>query len=103
MNQKAENLLQLSLIATPAEREKSPILMSGYSPSENEWELIVKYHGNLQQYNSEYVKISTLIAGYAIVVINENYLDSFLALEEVEYVEKPKSLYFSWLPVCSYF
>ena len=95
MNQKAENLLQASLLATPDELEKSSILMDGFSQSEKEWELIVKYHGNLGQYNSELVRIRTLIAGYAIVVIKEAYIDSFLALDEVEYVEKPKSLIFA--------
>lgn len=95
MNQKAENLLQISLLATPEELEKSSILMDGFLKEQREWELIVKYHGNIEQYQSEFVRIRTLIAGYCIVVIREAYIDSFLALDEVEYVEKPKSLIFA--------
>lgn len=95
MNQKAENLLQASLDATPSELEKSSILMNGFSPSQKEWELIIKYHGNLEQYRSEFVKIHVLLSGYAIVIIQEAYIQSFLALDEVEYAEKPKALYFA--------
>lgn len=44
-NQKLENLLNLALSATEAEREKSYILNVGYSREEKTWELIVKYIG----------------------------------------------------------
>lgn len=38
-----------------------------------------------------------LIAGYAIVTIPEGLIETFSQLDEVEYVEKPKRLYFSTL------
>ena len=46
-NQKLENLLNLALDATAAEREQSPELNIGYNQSENTWDLIIKYTGNL--------------------------------------------------------
>ena len=48
-SQKNENLLNLSLEATEEEREKSPVLMTGFDPQEDRWELIVKYGGELSR------------------------------------------------------
>ena len=48
-DQKLENLLNLALGATEEEREKSLNLDVGYHPIDREWELIIKYSGNLDQ------------------------------------------------------
>lgn len=93
-NQKLENLLNLSLQATPEEREQSQNLESGYQEATRTWELIVKYHGNLQQAASEAIQIEELLAGYAIVQIPEQLINAFSILEQVEYIEKPKRLFF---------
>ena len=49
MSQKAENILNLALDATAAEREKSLNLDVGYDPIEREWDLIIKYSGSLER------------------------------------------------------
>ena len=46
-SQKADNQLNLALDATEEERRKSLELDVGYDPIEREWELIIKYSGNL--------------------------------------------------------
>ena len=46
-DQKLENMLNLALDATEAEREKSLQLNVGYDSLESQWEVIVKYSGNL--------------------------------------------------------
>lgn len=94
-SQKIENVLNLSLDATPNEREESNVLGIGYDRSENTWEVIIKYNGDILRYQSEDIRIEPLIAGYAIVTIKEVLLEAFTALSEVEYVEKPKRLYFA--------
>lgn len=48
-SQKFENLLNLALDSSMEEREKSLELNIGYEREDNTWELIIKYHGNLQQ------------------------------------------------------
>lgn len=96
-NQKLEDLLNLSLDATLAEREKSRQLEVGFLPLENRWELIVKHNGSLDAVANELIQVEELIAGYAIVTLPEALIDSFSELPEVEYVEKPKRLYFSVL------
>ena len=93
-NQKLENVLSLSLSVPESEREKSAFLSTGYEEKTKEWELIVKYHGNISRYASEKVRIEELIAGYAIITLPETMIEAFSELEEVEYIEKPKRLYF---------
>lgn len=91
-NQKLEDQLSLAL-DTPAQmREKSDNLDTGYAPSENTWELIVKYNGNLGRLTGG-IRVEPLIAGYAIVTIPENLIGAFSRMEEIEFIEKPKKLY----------
>lgn len=91
-NQKLEDQLSLAL-DTPAQmREKSDNLDTGYAPSENTWELIVKYNGNLDRLTGG-IWVEPLIAGYAIVTIPENLIGAFSRMEEIEFIEKPKKLY----------
>ena len=93
-NAKLENLLNLALSATSDEREKSQLLGTGYIPSAKSWELIVKYHGNLERLNSGVIRIEPLINSYCIATVREDFIDAFASLDEVEYIEKPKRLYF---------
>lgn len=94
MNQKVENILNLSLDATEEEREKSQQLEVGYNLEEREWDLIIKYSGNLDKVRELAVGVSVLLNGYAIVKISESLINELAMLPEVEYVEKPKRLYF---------
>ena len=94
-NAKLENLLNLALSATTEELEKSQTLMTGYTPATRTWELIVKYHGALEKLESEVIHIEPLINGYAIATVREDFIDAFADLDEVEYVEKPKRLFFN--------
>lgn len=94
-SQKLENLLNLSLNATREEREKSLDLDVGYDEDNNLWELIVKYSGDLSGLDSSIIRVERLIGGYAIVTIPQNLISTFAELEEIEFVEMPKRLYFS--------
>ena len=78
--------------STKEEREQSKILSVGIEEQSNRWEVIVKYHGNLGQIANDEVWVETLIAGYAIVTLPAFLLPALAQLEEVEYIEKPKSL-----------
>ena len=96
-SQKLENLLNLALSASESERDDSMQLNIGFSKESRRWELIVKYNGDISRLNSELLQVEELIAGYAIVTIPENLIQIFAQLDEVEYVEKPKRLYFATL------
>ena len=93
-SQKVENLLNLALDATKEEREKSQQLEVGFDPEDEEWNLIIKYSGNLENVRKITVRVSELLNEYAIVTAKESAINELAALPEVEYIEKPKSLYF---------
>lgn len=94
-NQKLENMLNLALNATPQEREKSLQLNVGYAPSEKTWELIVKYSGDLKSVLDEDIQVVELLNEYAILTVPESRISSLADFPEVEFVEKPKHLFFS--------
>ena len=94
MSQKVENILNLALEAAPEERARSGELDVGYDPEEREWELIVKYSGSLETVRAIASSVTELMNGYAIIVIREERIGELASFPEVEFVEKPKSLYF---------
>ncbi len=94
-NQKLENLLNLSLEVTPQERARSQELETGYMPEEKSWELIVKYSGSLDGVREIGVQVEELQNEYAILIVPENLIDQVSRLPQIEYVEKPKRLFFA--------
>ncbi|MCI9083202.1 MAG: S8 family peptidase [Lachnospiraceae bacterium] len=96
-SEKFENLLNLALDATEREREKSLNLGVGYEPEENRWELIVKYSGNIMRLSQENpeIRVEELSNEYAILNVPESAINQVSDAVEVEYVEKPKRLYFA--------
>ena len=94
-DQKVDNLLNLALDATPQERTKSLQLNIGYDEEDSTWEVIVKYSGDLRRVLGENVGIVELLNGFAVLTVPEGLIDSLADLEEIEYVEKPKSLFFA--------
>jgi hypothetical protein len=93
-NPKLENLLNLALGASQEELKKSQVLETGYEPASKTWELIVKYNGALERFNSDVIRVEPLINGYAIVTIRSDLIEAFAGLDEVEFIEKPKRLFF---------
>ena len=95
-DQKLENLLNISLQATKEEREKSEELGIGYDPEHNTWELIVRYTGSLDGLRTRYpqIRIRELLNQYAVLIVPETLVDAVSQETVIEYVEKPKQLYF---------
>ena len=94
MSQKIENQLNLALDITEEERQKSESLDIGYDQEEKECELIVKYSETLERVRTRAVYVTELTGGYAIIQIKESQIKELAAFPEVEFIEKPKSLYF---------
>ncbi len=92
-----ENLLNLAMDASDEERGKSEQLEVGYDAQEKEWTLIIKYSGNLERVKENAVRVSELLNEYAIITVKESAIDVVAGLLEVEYIEKPKRLYFQVL------
>lgn len=93
---KIENLLNLSIAVDEQERMRSPDLAVGYEPEQKLWEVIVKYFGDLSQIQADYPnwEITELLNEYAILRLPESQLRQLAELSQIEYVEKPKLLYF---------
>lgn len=94
-NQKLEDILNLALETAEPVREKSLNLNVGYEAASNTWELIVKYNGDLSWLKERGITVEELLAGYAILIVPEEMVDMVAELEEIEYVEKPKRLFFA--------
>ena len=93
-SQKVENLLNLALDATEEEREKSLQLDVGYNPIDRAWDLIVKYSGELTAVRNLADRVTELMNEYAVITINESRIEALAALPQIEYIEKPKRLFF---------
>lgn len=94
-DQKIENLLNLALDATQAEREKSLTLDVGYDPGNRKWDVIVKYSGSLERLRTQDIQIVELANEYAIITAPQAAISYLAAQPEIEYMEKPKRLFFS--------
>ncbi|HIT64127.1 MAG TPA: S8 family serine peptidase [Candidatus Ventrimonas merdavium] len=94
-NQKLENLLNLALEATPEERSRSSELETGFLPGEDAWELIVKYSGSLDAVRDMGISVEEMRNEYAILTVPQSRIEEVSALPQIEYVEKPKRLFFA--------
>ena len=94
-SQKTENLLNLALDSTEEERKKSLNLQVGYEPGERTWELIIRYDQSGDTLPPELEQVVPLSYGYGIIRVPESEIEKLAALETVEYIEKPKRLFFS--------
>ena len=96
-NEKLENLLNLALNATPEEREKSLELNIGYDTTSRSWEVIVKASGGFDMLSELFpqITIHPLLNGYGILTVPADLLDALSERPEIEYMEKPKRLFFA--------
>ena len=102
---KIENILNLALDATREEREKSLNLDVGYDVADDSWEVIVKFFGTteelrqklLERFPEEQAQIGiyNLTNEYAILRIPQPLVELVASMPEIEYMEKPKRLFFS--------
>ena len=96
-SQKLENLLNLALQTRKDARNFENDIDVGYNSEDNTWELIVKYNGDLTFVKSLGGTVEELILGYAIIVIPEESIPKLISRSEIEYVEKPKRLFYGLL------
>ena len=94
-DQKLENVLNLALDATEEERQKSLELDVGYDAILREWDLIVRYSGSLDEIRELGAGVVELQNEYAIITIREDLIDRLTEFPQIEFVEKPKRLFFA--------
>ena len=85
--------LNMAIGLSESEREKSLNLNVGYSGQLEEWELIVRYTGSLEEVAEELsIMVEELLGGYAIVRIPQYLIGRLSDYPQIDYIEKPKSL-----------
>lgn len=90
-----DNQLNLALDLPEDVRESTMDLDVGFDPETNTWELIVRYSGSLERIAQDLeIDVVELSSGYAIITIPENLIDSLINYEEIEFIEKPKRLFY---------
>lgn len=94
-NQKLENLLNLALNATSEELEKSENLSVGYETEQGKWEVIVKYSGEPEIFENPEIQTVRLLGGFAILTLSQNQIERLANDAGVEFIEKPKRLFFA--------
>ena len=102
---KIEHILNLALDATREEREKSLNLDVGYDVADDSWEVIVKFFGTTEELRQKLserfpeeqaqIGIYNLTNEYAILRIPQPLVELVASMPEIEYMEKPKRLFFS--------
>ena len=93
-DQKIDNLLNLAMDATPQERRKSGNLNIGYDPATRLWDVIIKYSGPESGLAGNGIQVVPLLGSYAVVTLPESEIDEYSHRVQVEFMEKPKRLYF---------
>lgn len=96
-NQKLDSTLNLAIDIPVEEREQSRELGTGYDAREKTWRVIVKYTGELEAVEEAVTgsQAIPLFNQYGIIRVPEGSVDQLAALPQIQYVEKPKQLYFS--------
>ena len=94
-DQKLENLLNLALSVPEDMRARSQELEIGYHKEDQTWELIVKYSGSLEPLRKMGILTEEMHNEYAVLTVPEGMIETVSRLPQIEYVEKPKRLFFS--------
>ena len=94
-NQKIGNLLNLAMDATPGERQRSLELDVGFERLTRRLDVVIRYSGDIDSLASEDILITKLLGNYAVVNLPQELLEEFSRQVQVEFVEKPKRLFFA--------
>lgn len=96
-NQKLDSTLNLAIDIPAEEREQSRELGTGYDAVGRTWRVIVKYTGDLKEIENAIAGSQTiaLYNQYGIIRLPEGSIELLASLPQIQFVEKPKQLYFS--------
>ncbi|MCI8771750.1 MAG: hypothetical protein HFH73_11520 [Lachnospiraceae bacterium] len=96
-NEKIDGGLNLALQIPKNELEQSSNLQYGYNEAARQWQIIVKYIGDIKRFEEIFqdTRVVELLNQYAIITTREEYIAAIAAMPEIEYIEKPKRLYFN--------
>lgn len=96
-SEKIDSELNLALQIPNEELFQSDSLQYGYDQSEENWQIIVKYIGDIKRFEEIFpdTTVVVLLNQYAIITTRAAYIAAIAAMPEIEFIEKPKRLYFN--------
>lgn len=96
-SEKIDSGLNLALQIPKEELSQSDSLQYGYNPEEESWQIIVKHIGSIRHFEEIFpdTRVVELLNQYAIITTKARYIEAIAAMPEVEFIEKPKRLYFN--------
>lgn len=90
---KIDNSLELILNMDEEERQKTSSLQEGFDTETNRWEVIVKYHGDLNEVGQQLgAEVEILTEGYGIITLEESKIPELAEFTQIEFIERPKRL-----------
>lgn len=93
-DQKLEPALNLAIDIKEENRDKFLETTEAYDGLTSRWDVIVRYSGSLDFLEEMDVKVVYLIGGYAILNLEEEFLEELTKYDEIIYVEMPKRVFF---------
>lgn len=95
-NAKLDTALSLALSTPESVRMGTVDLGVGYNPLSQNWELIVRYHGDILSVVEPLGATAAILSGgYAIITIAQDQIELLSEAEQIEFIEKPKRLEFA--------
>ena len=93
MENNIDTQLELALETMQSYENSESELYVGYNAKDRSWQLLIRYNDDITDLADRYlIRIYYLLTGYAIIEIQEMYIEVFAADPRILYVEKPKSL-----------
>lgn len=93
MENNIDTQLELALETMQSYEDSESELYVGYNAEDRSWQLLIRYNDDITDLADRYLtRIYYLLAGYAIIEIQERYIEVFAADPRILYVEKPKSV-----------
>lgn len=96
MNEKIEDLLDISLNVSDEELTASKSLAVGVDKSKDKWEVIVRNNRPISFLEEIYedIIVYELLGGYSIVKASKSVIKELANYSEIDYMELPKSFYY---------
>lgn len=96
-NEKIDAALDMALQIPSEELDESSLLRYGYDELRKTWQVIVKYIGDIKRFETIFsdTRVVELLNQYAIITTREEYLSAIASMPEIEFMEKPKRIYFN--------
>lgn len=96
-DQKLDAQLQFVLNLPAGERMQSSTLNTGFDEGSQTWRVIVRYYGDLYEVERQIpgTLVIPLFHQYGIVRVPEQALEELAAIVQIQYMEKPKEVFFS--------